>query len=157
LGIDIERMRANVATDEIAARFFSANECRDLALVAPDMRCEAFFSCWTRKEAYLKARGDGLSLPLEQFDVAFLPGDRPRLIETRHDPTEVYRWTLHALDGGLGYKAALVIEGADWKLKCWDLPTASAGGLSGYPSGEPTLQAFLAGPDEHSVGPSEVP
>jgi 4'-phosphopantetheinyl transferase len=124
LGVDIERMRMDVATEEIATRFFSPNECRDLATVAPDQRCEAFFACWTRKEAYLKARGDGLSLPLEQFDVSFLPGHDPRLIETRHDPAEAYRWTLHALEGGFGYKAALAVEGADWKLKCWEWPTA---------------------------------
>jgi 4'-phosphopantetheinyl transferase len=150
LGIDIERMRMDVATKEIAARFFSAKECRDLATVTPDMRCAAFFACWTRKEAYLKARGDGLSLPLEQFDVSFLPGDEPRLIETRHDPAEVHRWTLHALDGGCGYKAALAVEGVDWKLKCWDWPTAAVGAILSDFSGGPALQAFLAGPGEHS-------
>ena len=122
LGVDIERMRMDVATEEIATRFFSVNECRDLATVAPDLRCAAFFACWTRKEAYLKARGDGLSLPLEQFDVSFLPGHDPRLIETRHDPAEARRWTLHALEGGFDYKAALAVEGADWKLKCWEWP-----------------------------------
>jgi 4'-phosphopantetheinyl transferase len=150
LGVDIERMRMDAATDEIAARFFSANECRDLATVAPDMRCAAFFACWTRKEAYLKARGDGLSLALEQFDVSFLPGDEPRLIETRHDPAEVHRWILHALEGGCGYKAALAVEGVDWKLKCWDWPAADAGAMLSDFSGVPTLRAFLAGPGEHS-------
>jgi 4'-phosphopantetheinyl transferase len=122
LGVDIERMRVDVATEEIATRFFSVNECRDLATVAPDLRCAAFFACWTRKEAYLKARGDGLSLPLDKFDVAFLPGQDARLIETRHDPAEAHRWTLHALEGGCGYKAALAVEGTGWKLKCWEWP-----------------------------------
>jgi 4'-phosphopantetheinyl transferase len=131
VGVDVERMRIDVATDEIAARFFSANECRDLAKVPPEMRCAAFFECWTRKEAYLKARGDGLSLPLEQFDVSFLGQDKPRLIEARHDPTEVSRWTLHALEGGGGYKAALAVEGADWKLRCWDWPSVTIGAMSG--------------------------
>jgi 4'-phosphopantetheinyl transferase len=145
VGVDIERMRIDVATDEIAARFFSANECRDLAKVPPEMRCAAFFECWTRKEAYLKARGDGLSLPLEQFDVSFLGQDKPRLIETRHDPTEVSRWTLHALEGGCGYKAALAVEGADWKLRCWDWPSVTIGAMSGDMFGKPTLQAFVAG------------
>jgi 4'-phosphopantetheinyl transferase len=150
LGVDIERMRADVATKEIAARFFSANECRDLATVAPGTRCAAFFSCWTRKEAYLKARGDGLSLPLEQFDVSFLPGALPRLIETRHDPAELHRWTLRALEGGCEYKAALAVEGVDWKLQCWDWPTSSAGGMSGDLSGVATLEAFLASSGAHS-------
>jgi 4'-phosphopantetheinyl transferase len=125
LGVDIERMRMDVAAHQIAARFFSARERGDLATVEADMQHAAFFACWTRKEAYLKARGDGLSLPLEQFDVSFLPGDEARLIQTRHDPAEVYRWTLHPLEGGCGYKAALAVEGVNWKLKCWDCPPAA--------------------------------
>ncbi len=143
LGVDIERMRTDVAAKEIAARFFSADECRALATVAPALRCAAFFACWTRKEAYLKARGDGLSLPLAQFDVSFLPGDQPRLIATRHDPAEVHRWTLHALEGGDGYQAALAVEGGDWKLKCWDWPAAPVG--VGDCSGVQGLQALLTG------------
>ena len=63
-------MRNDVATNEIAARFFSPGECRALDTVAPKARREAFFTCWTRKEAYLKAGGWGLSLPLAQFDVS---------------------------------------------------------------------------------------
>lgn len=137
LGVDIERMRVDVATEEIATRFFSANECRDLATVAPDQRCAAFFACWTRKEAYLKARGDGLSLPLEQFDVSFLPGHAPRLIETRHDPAEARRWTLRALEGGPDYKAALAVEGVDWKLKCWEWRKEASQLVSDGCSGKP--------------------
>jgi 4'-phosphopantetheinyl transferase len=145
LGVDIERMRMDVATEEIATRFFSAHECKDLATVAPDLRCAAFFACRTRKEAYLKARGDGLSLPLEQFDVAFLAGHDPRLIETRHDPAEVHRWTLHALEAGCGYKAALAVEGADWKLRCWGWPKGAERAVPGDGLGERTLQSFLKG------------
>jgi 4'-phosphopantetheinyl transferase len=124
LGIDVERMRRDMAKEEIAARFFSPNECRALAALASDVQCAAFFACWTRKEAYLKARGDGLSLPLDQFDVAFVPGEKPRLLETRHDPAEARRWTMRALHPGHGCKAALAVEGSDWKLKCWDWPPA---------------------------------
>ena len=120
LGIDVERERENMATREIAARFFSPLECSMLEALPAAERCRSFFACWTRKEAYLKARGDGLSLPLDQFDVAFAPGAEPRLISTRHDPAEAHRWKLAALDVGCGYAAALAVEGADWKLKCWD-------------------------------------
>jgi 4'-phosphopantetheinyl transferase len=118
LGVDVERMKSDMATAEIASRFFSPSECRALAALPPDLKCPAFFCCWTRKEAYLKARGDGLSLPLDQFDVAFVPGAEPRLLETRHDPAEVSRWTLRALDVGPGHKAALVAAGSDWTLRC---------------------------------------
>jgi 4'-phosphopantetheinyl transferase len=124
LGVDVERMRRDMATAEIAARFFSPNECRTMAALAADVQCAAFFACWTRKEAYLKARGDGLSLPLDEFDVAFAPGEKPRLLETRHDPAEARRWTMQAPDPGHGCKAALAVEGSDWKLECWDWPAA---------------------------------
>jgi 4'-phosphopantetheinyl transferase len=120
IGIDVERMRKDMAQAEIAERFFSPRECAALAGLAPEMQCEAFFACWTRKEAYLKARGDGLSLPLDQFDVAFIPGDVPRLVETRHDPAEAHRWTIRALDPGYGCMAAVAAEGSDWTVKCWE-------------------------------------
>jgi 4'-phosphopantetheinyl transferase len=126
LGIDVEHERKDMATAEIAARFFSPLECSTLAALPTLKRCEAFFSCWTRKEAYLKARGDGLSLPLDQFDVAFAPGQEPRLISTRHDPAEAHRWKLMALHAGPGYAAALAVEGGDWKLKCWDWASSQA-------------------------------
>src|SRR5205823_14824369 len=125
LGVDVERMRADMATADIAARFFSPAECLALASLPSEMQCEAFFDCWTRKEAYLKARGDGLSLPLDQFDVVFVPGAEPRLLETRHDPSEAGRWTLRALDVGAGHKAALVVEGSNWTLRCLDWSSTS--------------------------------
>lgn len=142
LGVDIEQMRVDVAAKEIAARFFSADECWRLATVAQAVQCAAFFACWTRKEAYLKARGDGLSLSLAQFDVSFLPGDQPRLLATRHDPADVHRWTLHALEGGEGYQAALAVEGSDWKLKCLAWQAATVGVRVGDCSDVPALHAF---------------
>jgi 4'-phosphopantetheinyl transferase len=120
VGVDVEHVRPDMASGEIAARFFSPNECRVLAALPAEERCAAFFSCWTRKEAYLKARGDGLSLPLNTFDVAFAPGEEPRVIETRHDPAEAGRWQLRALHPGYGCKAALAAEGDGWQVKCWN-------------------------------------
>src|SRR5262245_40794838 len=92
LGIDVEHIRADIAVGEIAARFFSANEQGALATLAGDLQHGAFFDCWTRKEAYIKAIGEGLSLPLDQFDVSFLPGEPARLLATRPDPAEARRW-----------------------------------------------------------------
>jgi 4'-phosphopantetheinyl transferase len=122
LGVDVEQMKQEMASPEIAARYFSPAERQTLFTLRPEMRCEAFFACWTRKEAYLKARGDGLSLPLDRFDVAFGPGEPPRLVATRHDPVEAGRYTLRALDVGPGYAAALAVEGSSWRLACWDWP-----------------------------------
>ena len=122
LGVDVERQKEDMATEAIAARFFSPIECSALSALPAALRGAAFFSCWTRKEAYIKARGDGLSLPLDAFDVAFVPGAKARLIATRHDPGEAQRWTLRELQIGRDYAAALAVEGADWRLKCWHWP-----------------------------------
>jgi 4'-phosphopantetheinyl transferase len=121
VGIDVERIRTDIAVGKIAARFFSPGERDALAEFAADRQHDAFFACWTRKEAYMKARGDGLHLPLDAFDVEFLPGRAARLLETRHDPDDAQRWTLHELDVGEGYKAALAVEG-EGTPKCWQWP-----------------------------------
>jgi 4'-phosphopantetheinyl transferase len=121
LGVDVELIERDVEVDGIAQQFFSANERASLIADVPaDRKHDAFFTCWTRKEAYLKARGDGLSLPLDSFDVAFLPEEEPRLIETRQDPAEASRWTLQDLDVDPGYKAALACESATPQLRTWD-------------------------------------
>lgn len=120
LGVDVERIRPDFATAEVAERYFSVGECRQLAALTGEAHRDAFFACWSRKEAYIKARGDGLTLPLDQFDVAFLPDEVPRLVATRHDPPDVGRWSLRDLDVGAGYRGALVAEGADWRLSLWD-------------------------------------
>lgn len=128
VGIDVERVRTDLDLDRIAAHFFSANECKILASLAGHGRYEAFFTCWARKEAYLKATGVGLSLPLHQFDVSFLPDEEPRLLATRPDPTEALRWTLRTLEPGHDYMAALAVAGSAWKLRCldWHSPPALA-------------------------------
>jgi 4'-phosphopantetheinyl transferase len=123
VGVDVERMRTNIAVDEIAKRFFSQNECRALATLPASARLDAFYSCWTRKEAYLKATGQGLSLPLDQFDVSCLPGEAARLVETRQDPSDVDRWSLQNLDLGRSHKAAVAAEGMHWQLRCWEAPS----------------------------------
>ena len=77
-----------------------------LRTVPTHMRPEAFFSCWTRKEAYLKARGMGLSLALSQFDVTVAPGESAALLGTREEDQDISRWWLRDLSPGFGYVAA---------------------------------------------------
>jgi 4'-phosphopantetheinyl transferase len=120
VGIDVERIRPDVSVIEIAERFFSPRESGALAALPEALRTDAFFDCWTRKEAYIKARGEGLSLPLNGFDVAFLPGEPAQLLATRPDAAEASRWQIRELDVADGYKAALAVEGAQCTLKCWD-------------------------------------
>ncbi len=119
LGIDVEQVRRDFDVEAIARRFFSAHEQEQLAGLPAAERIEAFFRCWTRKEAYIKATGDGLSLPLTQFDVSLAEGNTDALVTTRPDGTEAKRWLLREVPAGAGYIAALCVRGQDWKLNDW--------------------------------------
>ena len=120
IGVDIERIRPEAAHDGVAERFFSPNEIHVLRSLPIHAQPQGFFNCWTRKEAYIKARGEGLSIPLNQFDVSLIPGQPAELLESRIDPKDTTKWTLQALPMGTQYAAALAVEGSDWDLKCWD-------------------------------------
>lgn len=111
VGVDLEYVRGDLDYRQLAKRFFSPHEASVLGLLPSDLRQKAFFTCWTRKEAYVKAKGTGVSLDLQSFDVVPTHGQpAPRLrIET--DPEEAQRWSLTDLDAPAGYVAALAIEG----------------------------------------------
>jgi 4'-phosphopantetheinyl transferase len=119
IGIDLEPLDAGFATDEIAERFFSPREIGSLRTLNQADRPRAFFRCWTRKEAYVKARGEGLSLPLDRFDVSLLPDEPAALLSTPGDPREASRWSLSDLPADPGYVAAIAVEGRGWQLRCW--------------------------------------
>ena len=117
LGVDVEYTREDFDHEAIAARFFSENERRQLAALAPAERYRGFFRCWTRKEAYIKAVGTGLSLPLDQFDVSLKPEDENALLATRPDGAEAALWSMREVPAGEGYVAALCVRGQGWILK----------------------------------------
>lgn len=119
IGVDLEFIRPMLDLEAVATRFFSTKENADLARIPTSQKGEAFFTCWTRKEAYIKARGEGLSMPLDEFDVSLSPGEPATLINVRIDPQEVTRWSLQALDPAPGYVGALMVEGRKWDLSCW--------------------------------------
>ena len=119
IGVDVEYVRTDIECEQIAGRFFSPHEVRMLLAVPKQVQREAFFNCWTRKEAYIKARGLGLSLDLNQFDVSLTPGEPATILNIREEGQEVSRWTLHALFPAPGYKAALAVEGHPRSIKCW--------------------------------------
>src|SRR5579863_6116720 len=106
VGIDVESIR-DLEVAQIAQRFFSRRETATLSALPTDLRKHAFFLCWTRKEAYIKARGEGLSLPLDQFDVSLIPGEPAALLATRPDSSEALRWDLRELAVAPGYVGAL--------------------------------------------------
>jgi 4'-phosphopantetheinyl transferase len=119
IGVDLEQIRGDFDLEAIARRFFSVHEQGQLAAVPSEKKAEAFFRCWTRKEAYIKATGDGLSLPLSQFDVSLATGEANVRLETRPDASEGGRWLLREVPGGTGYVAALCVRGQDWTLIDW--------------------------------------
>ncbi|MEO5573861.1 MAG: 4'-phosphopantetheinyl transferase superfamily protein [Gammaproteobacteria bacterium] len=119
LGIDIEYMRPLPDQDSIAEQFFSPKEVADLHSLPLHLQETAFYTCWTRKEAYIKAMGKGLSIDLDEFDVELRPGLPASLLSVKNDPGEAARWSLQELIPADGYVGALGVEGHDWKLKCW--------------------------------------
>lgn len=120
IGVDLELIRDNLEGEQLAERFFSPREVDALRTLAPELRREAFFHCWTRKEAYIKAIGKGLSLALDQFDVSLRPGEPAALLATQHDPNEAWRWSMRSLVPNEGYVGALAAEGHSWQLWCGD-------------------------------------
>lgn len=121
LGVDVERVRDGVGLEELAVRFFAADEAGALLRLPAEQRERAFFNCWTRKEAYVKARGEGLSHPLDSFSVTLAPGEAAALLETRNDPREAGRWRLYDLDPAPGYAGALVVEAGHGPVNCFSL------------------------------------
>jgi 4'-phosphopantetheinyl transferase len=112
LGIDVEHVRPESAGEDIAKRYFSAREVSDLQTLPPEVRVEGFFHCWTRKEAYLKATGMGLQIPLDSFAVSLVP-EKPAQFLGGVEP----RWHLAAYHPAEGYVAAVVYDGAPCSLK----------------------------------------
>lgn len=126
IGVDLERVKRMEDGMDIARRFFSAPENEVFAGLAEEARDLAFFHCWTRKEAYIKAIGEGLSMPLASFDVAFAPGEPARLLAARGVGAEAERWSLCELHPGPGYVGAMVVEGSGWAMRLFDHGSAPA-------------------------------
>ena len=122
IGVDLEYIRPVPDFERISANFFSARENVALNSLPTEQRQEAFFNCWTRKEAYIKALGDGLAHPLDQFDVSLIPGEPVRLLSVEQAPEEVSRWRLQAFTPTPGYTAAIAVEGHDWQAQFWEWP-----------------------------------
>lgn len=120
VGVDLERVRADSDLMDLAGRYFSTVESTALRALPAKSRPLAFFNCWTRKEAYVKALGEGLSYPLQDFDVSLAPGEPARLLATRPDAAQASLWALYDLDVGAEYSAALAVEGKSHSLQLWD-------------------------------------
>jgi 4'-phosphopantetheinyl transferase len=128
IGVDIERCSSEVEIEEIAAQFFSPRENSVLRSQRNEGKRDAFFTCWTRKEAYLKARGVGLMLAPTSFTVSILPGEPAALLDSQDASHPPGRWVFYELPTEPNYKTALVVEGPTCRLRCWDYEAES------YPS-----------------------
>jgi 4'-phosphopantetheinyl transferase len=120
VGIDVEYARPLSDLESLARHSFSPRETAVLLALPPAQHLEGFYNCWTRKEAYIKAIGLGLSQALDQFDVSLVPGQPARLLNIDGDPGQAAHWSLHALPPPeAGYPVALIAEGNDWHFKSW--------------------------------------
>lgn len=110
VGIDIEYKKKIPDAFHIAERFFSQYEKDDLKKVAGEKTEEVFYNCWTRKEAFIKATGKGLSMPLDEFSVSILPGEKPELLWLKSNPEDVKEWSLFDIHVSTDYKASLAVR-----------------------------------------------
>ena len=117
IGVDVEHIRADFTSDDIARRFFSPFEVESLSGLPDDERVAGFFRCWTRKEAYIKATGRGLSQALDSFDVTLGPGASAALLRCEDGAPE--RWTMIDVAVGPGYAGALAVEGQVSGIQFW--------------------------------------
>ena len=120
IGIDVEYTRRKVAAMQIVERFFTATEIAALRRVPTVDQRQAFFNGWTRKEAFLKARGDGITVPLSSFSVSLIPDEPAALLWVQDKPHEINRWRLGVIEPGPDYQGALRVEGTDWQLSYWN-------------------------------------
>ena len=119
IGVDVEALRPVPEAESIARSNFSSNEYTAFCRLDQQQKLSAFFNCWTRKEAFIKAHGAGLSMPLEQFEVAFAPNEPARLTSIHGNARAAEQWTLCALHPADGYVAALAVAARQMKLSCW--------------------------------------
>jgi len=119
VGVDVERIREFPEMEKIVEQFFSVRERVVFGSVPISERKETFFSWWTRKEAFTKATGDGLSYPLDAFDISVTPGKSVELLKTLGDAQKGSRWSMWDVRPAEGFGGAFVVEGGSWEVQYW--------------------------------------
>jgi 4'-phosphopantetheinyl transferase len=138
VGVDLEYIRAQSDYVDVARCFFSADEVNLLTALPRHLSAEAFFSCWTKKEAYIKACGEGLAISLNSFSVPLTTAPACTPVDLRVDSNDVVparRWSLYTLRPAPGYAGALAVEGSGWRLRHgqWKMPQGNYhGGRGGH-------------------------
>ena len=124
IGVDIERILPSENMELIAQRYFCAAEYRDFVAVPEGVRAKAFFDCWTRKEAFVKAVGQGLSYPLDRFQVTVQPGQAAALVSVDGRAGSETEWSLYDVAPSEEYAAALALEKRTCSVRTWKFRTA---------------------------------
>jgi len=119
IGVDLKYNSENVNIEGIAQRVFSALEIAVIESLPEDDKRKAFFACWTRKEAYIKAQGKGLSVLLNSFSVSLIPGKPAEILDVQSDPVESSRWSFLELVPDSRYVGAQAVEDHDWRPRYW--------------------------------------
>lgn len=117
IGVDIERHRELQDFEKIADRFFSPEEAAELLELPPAEKTSAFYHCWSRKEAYIKALGGGLSIPLDSFRVTLRPSVPVRFVTLGGSEEAAHGWTLESFDPTPGYAGAIAYPGRARSIK----------------------------------------
>lgn len=120
IGVDLEKMSTEIDILELCQQFFAPKEAQTILALSGLSQIEAFYTCWTRKEAFIKAKGQGLSLPLDQFEVSILPEVPARLLATQWDSREADQWFLYPLAPEKHFLGALAVNRSIEALKTWD-------------------------------------
>ena len=120
IGVDVEKIRLQVDFEKLAERYFSPGEALALRAVAPEQRAAAFYACWTRKEAFVKALGKGIAFGLAEFSVSIDPGEPHPSLTTHWDRHAAEEWSLLSLDVDSEYLAALAVAGNGVEVRCWE-------------------------------------
>ncbi len=119
LGVDLEYVRRPTDFDGLAERFFAPGEVNVLRSLPEDQRLAAFFNCWTRKEAVLKAVGIGLGMPLNRVEVTLAPHDAAQVLVFADDAPLSPPWWLQNLDPAPNYVGALASRGTPLEVMKW--------------------------------------
>ena len=120
IGVDIEKIKDDFDVLDIADKFFSQSETKSLTEITKEEQNRAFFRCWTRKESFIKAKGDGLSLPLDSFSVTLDDDIKVRLIETNWNSREKENWKIFSFVPDDNYIAAVSVQGNVQKIEYWN-------------------------------------
>jgi 4'-phosphopantetheinyl transferase len=120
VGVDVEFVNPDIEVKDIAEKFFSPNEVLNLFALPEKQHTLGFFNCWTRKEAFIKAVGEGLSFPLNKFEVSLEPDKPAKLLATDWEPKAVSKWSIFSMSPATNFVGGLAIEGVVEKIKFWN-------------------------------------